>query len=113
MFEIQDIYPAISGNIVDPPLSEAMFALPVDDQYSFLFGCSFSAGCFAQALDHTLLGTAAQAVYADFGFGRGNADARGSDGAIAGSPLRSSDHDGSVLILNLGDELLIDDFESP
>lgn len=113
MFEIQDIYPAISGNIVDPPLIEAMFNLPADDQYSFLFGCGFSAGCFAQALDHTLLNSAAQPFYANFGFGRGNADARRSDGEIALSPLRSSDHDGSVLILNLGDELLIDGFESP
>ena len=113
MFEIQDIYPAIVGNIVDPPLTEAMFNLPADDQYSFLFGCSFSAGCFAQALDHTLLNAAAQPFYADFGFGRGNADARRSDAEIELSPLRSADHDGSVLILNLGDELLIDGFESP
>jgi predicted extracellular nuclease len=114
LFEIQDIYPAIVGNIVDPPMAEAMFNLPEDDRYSFLFGCGTnfnSVGCFAQALDHTILNAAAQPFYADFGFGRGNADARRLESATPLSPLRSSDHDGSVLILNFGDELLQDGFE--
>lgn len=114
LFEIQDLYPAIVGNIVDPPMTEAMFNLPEDERYSFMFGCNTnfnSVGCFAQALDHTILNVAAQPFYANFGFGRGNADARRLEAATPLSPLRSSDHDGSVLILNFGDELLQNGFE--
>lgn len=114
VFEIQDIYPAIDGNIVDPPMVEPLFTLPEDDRYSFMFGCDTnfnSVGCFAQALDHTILNAAAQPFYADFGYGRGNADARRIEAQTPLSPLRSSDHDGSVLILNFGDELLSDGFE--
>jgi predicted extracellular nuclease len=112
VFEIQDIYPAIPGNIVNPPLAEAMLSLPVGERYSYLFGCgSSSAGCFAQALDHTLLNSAAQSVFATYGFGRGNADAPAAQASVALSPLASSDHDGSVLILSLGNELFGNGFE--
>lgn len=112
VFEIQDIYPAIPGNIVNPPLTEAMLSLPVGERYSYLFGCgSSSAGCFAQALDHTLLNAPAQSVFATYGFGRGNADAPSALASVALSPLASSDHDGSVLILSLGNELFGNGFE--
>lgn len=111
LFEIGDLYPAIQGNIVNPPLFEGLADLPADERYSFLFGCSFSAGCFAQALDHALFNAPARSRLRRMEFGRGNADARRSEATVADSPLRSADHDGFVLTFDTTDRVFRNGFE--
>lgn len=85
-----------TGQIVSPPLTEAVFSLPEDQRYSFYFGG------VPQELDHGLLNHAAGQRFEGMAHGRGNSDARLSEETIAGSALRSSDHDGFVIYLNAG-----------
>lgn len=85
-----------NGQIVSPALAEAVFSLPEDQRYSFYFSG------VPQELDHALLSEAATARFEGIAYGRGNSDARKSEETIAGSALRSSDHDGFVVYLNAG-----------
>lgn len=102
------------GQIVSPPLLNAVTTLPADEQYSFLLTERFGAiqGYTAvpgdngrdvptpQALDHALLNTRAQDMLVAMQFARGNLDA--PDEIIrldTTGPLGSSDHDGFVLFL--------------
>ena len=84
----------LSGpDLVDPNLTKRTTMVDDDERYSFIFDGS------AQALDHALTSTAADALARDTQYGRGNADAalifRDDDSTL----LRGSDHDGLVLFL--------------
>lgn len=84
------------GQIVAPPLQEAVFALPEDERYSFYFQG------IAQELDHGLMNTAASALFEGVKYARGNSEAFSSQETVSGTPLRSSDHDGFVTYFNGG-----------
>ena len=84
----------LSGpDLVDPNLTKRTTTVDDDERYSFIYDGS------AQALDHALTSTAADALVRDTQYGRGNADAalifRDDDTTL----LRGSDHDGLVLFL--------------
>ncbi|MBK8285226.1 MAG: hypothetical protein IPK97_10320 [Ahniella sp.] len=84
------------GQIVAPALAEAVFAIPEDQRYSFYFQG------VPQELDHALLTLGASARFEGIQYARGNSEAPSSQELVAGSALRSSDHDGFVLYLNAG-----------
>ena len=93
-----DVTPAdnvLSGpDLVNPNLTVETELIPADERYSFIFGG------VAQALDHALTSSAADAYVRDLQYGRGNPDSAlsifQSDGSTA---LAASDHDGLVLYL--------------
>jgi hypothetical protein len=89
----------LSGDdLVDPNLENQVLSLPPEERYSFVFGGS------AQVLDHALTSAAMTPFVRGFEYGRGNADAalvRLDDPA---TPLRSSDHDGFVLFVEIDDD---------
>ncbi len=90
----------VNGNIVDPPLEQALLALPPAQRYSFTFSGS------AQVLDHGFLSRAAAARFEGIAYGRGNADAPVNfqfDVTPANLALRTSDHDAFVLYVNAAD----------
>jgi uncharacterized repeat protein (TIGR01451 family) len=95
------------SNQVSPALFNALDSLLAEERYSFIFRG------VAQTLDHALLNRAASRFASEFGFARGNADVwEGFEGDP--TPLRASDHDGLVLILEPGrdlDALFRDRFE--
>lgn len=80
-------------DVVTPDLTIQTLNVPAEDRYSFIFGGS------SQALDHAITTTSMDPFVRGMEFGRGNADAPDSDQAVAGNPLRSSDHDGFVLFV--------------
>ncbi len=103
------------GNIVAPPLLNAVDTLDPDEQYSFtlteyfgpIHGHTAGPGSddgrdvpTPQVRDHALLNVAAQAMLIEAQFARGNVDA--PDEAIrldATGPLGASTHDGIVLFV--------------
>lgn len=96
------------SNQVDPQLARPIESLPAEARYSFIFGG------ISQALDHVLLSTAAEQHRVDFGYARGNVDAWRGLADDDGSDLRSSDHDGLVVVLDPaagGDAIFSDRFE--
>lgn len=84
------------GQIVAPPLTEAVFSLPTDQHYSFYFQG------IGQELDHALMSTAAGNLFEGMQYARGNSDAATAQETVAGTALRSSDHDGFVVRFNAG-----------
>jgi len=95
------------SNRVSPALINPLQGLASEQRYSFIFRG------VAQTLDHALLNRAANRYFSDFGFARGNVDAWAGFDADP-TPLRASDHDGLVLILEPGrdvDALFGDRFE--
>jgi predicted extracellular nuclease len=78
---------------VEPNLTNQVLSLPPEERYSFNFGGN------AQVLDHMLTSVAANPFVRGVQYGRGNSDVPSSFGAVAGTALRSSDHDGLVLYL--------------
>jgi len=103
-----DVLGQITGNLdpggafipgtdeVNPDLRNQILDLPPEERYSFIFRGS------AQVLDHILTSQALENAISGIEFGRGNADAPDSFSEDGSTPLRSSDHDGLVLYLNLG-----------
>jgi len=84
------------ANRVDPVLGKPIEGLAAAQRYSFIFrGIS-------QALDHALISTSAEPFLADFGYARGNADVYEGLAEDDSNVLRSSDHDGLVVILDPG-----------
>lgn len=84
----------LSGpDLVNPNLTKQVLSLPAEEQYSFIFNGS------AQVLDHMLT---SQAIHpTGLHYGRGNADAAESLIENDTTPLRSSDHDGLVIYLDV------------
>jgi predicted extracellular nuclease len=80
-------------DLVDPNYTNWTFALPAGERYSFVFDGS------AQSLDHVLTSTATDEWVRGMEHARGNADAPAAFATVAGTALRSADHDGSVLFL--------------
>ncbi|MGH7492262.1 MAG: Ig-like domain-containing protein [bacterium] len=84
----------LSGpDLVSPNLAKQVLSLPAEQQYSFIFGGS------AQVLDHML--TSQALTPTGLQYGRGNADAAGILISDDTTPLRSSDHDGLVMYLDV------------
>jgi hypothetical protein len=80
-------------DVVDPNLVNQVLSLPPSERYSFVFDGN------AQALDHTLTTASLTPFIRGFAFSRGNADAPASLNDDVSTPLRTSDHDGSVLFV--------------
>jgi hypothetical protein len=80
-------------DLVDPDLTKQVLSLPAEEQYSFIFDGS------AQVLDHILTSQAIKP--AGLQYGRGNSDAAENLINDDGTPLRSSDHDGLVMYLDI------------
>lgn len=97
------------ANQVDPVLHKPIESLPAGERYSFIFrGVS-------QALDHALLSDAAQSHLAAFGYARGNVDVAEAAAEDESNVLRSSDHDGLVVILDpagMAEAIFSDRFEA-
>ena len=86
----------LSGpDLVDPNLTNQVLSLPATDRYSFIFRGN------AQVLDHALTSTALNPAVAGFAYGRGNTDAAVDLINDDTTPLRSSDHDGLILYLDV------------
>ena len=113
-----------TGNIVNPPLWNAVSSLPANEQYSFLFTEQFGAilgytpaGSFdkgrdvpiMQVLDHALLNDAARAWFVDFEYGRADLDAADADENASTTAVGVSDHDGLVVRLAT-DRIFADSF---
>jgi hypothetical protein len=81
---------------VDPNLANLTFELPAEERYSFVFDGS------AQSLDHILTSQALGQFIRRVQHSRGNADAAAALAAEPTTPLRISDHDGTVLFV-MGD----------
>jgi len=80
---------------VDPDLTDQMLSLAATDRYSFVHRGN------AQDLDHILTSQALAPAVAGIDHALGNADAAVSYETNTATALRSSDHDGVVLYLNL------------
>ena len=80
-------------DIVDPPLANRVLDEPAEERYSFVFDGS------AQALDHAITSEGLDAHVRGFAHSRGNADAPAAYDLVAGTALRSADHDGMALFL--------------
>ncbi|MFK8011392.1 MAG: lamin tail domain-containing protein [Marinicellaceae bacterium] len=85
------------------PLTQAIDTLPIEEQYSFVFGGS------AQLLDNALLNDEALLIMNEIQFARGQSDVNFSFEDDLSS-LRVSDHDGFVLYLS-NDVIFINGFE--
>ncbi len=84
----------LSGpDLVSPDLTKQVLSLPAEEQYSFIFDGS------AQVLDHMLTSQAVKPT--GLQYGRGNSDAAETLIEDDATPLRSSDHDGLVLYLDV------------
>jgi predicted extracellular nuclease len=114
------------GNIVAPPLWNAVTSLPENEQYSFLFteqfgeilgyaeASSYDRGRdvpIMQALDHALLNGPAHDWFVEFEYGRANQDAADQDERDSTTAIGSSDHDGFVVRLNTTDRIFADGFD--
>jgi predicted extracellular nuclease len=85
------LVPAV--DLVDPNLVNQLLSEPEAERYSFIFAGS------AQALDHTLTSQGLNPFVRGLDHVRGNADAPAAFETIAGTALRTADHDGLVLFL--------------
>jgi hypothetical protein len=86
----------LSGpDLVNPDLTNQVLSLPEEERYSFIFQGS------AQVLDHALTSSVLTPAVTGFAYGRGNADAAVDLINDDTTPLRSSDHDGLVLYLDV------------
>ena len=114
------------GNIVTPPLWNAVTTLPENQQYSYLFteqfgeilgyaeASSFDRGRdvpIMQVLDQALLNGAAHDWFVDFEYGRANLDAADQDIRNSTTAIGVSDHDGFVVRLNTTDQIFADGFD--
>ena len=84
-------------DLVEPNLTVNL-PLDMDDWYSFIFRGN------AQILDHALSNLYVDPFINEMQFARGNADASVINDIVAGTPLRSSDHDGMVLFIEADDD---------
>ena len=80
-------------DVVDPPLANRVLDEPAEERYSFVFDGS------SQALDHAVTSQGLGPHVRGFEHSRGNADAPAAYLDVAGTALRSADHDGMALFL--------------
>jgi predicted extracellular nuclease len=78
-------------DVVDPPLDNAVFAVPAPRRYSYIYRGS------AEVLDHVVVSRALAPLVRDVIYSRGNSDAPASAAMLPNTALRSSDHDGLVV----------------
>lgn len=118
LWDLSDIG-VTDANVVDPKLWDAVYSLPENERYSYLYTENLSSiQGFSprklptnQVLDHALLSSTAQDEFVRMDYGRADQDApdfveKNSTGAIG-----VSDHDGFVLQLTF-DRLFKDSFEN-
>jgi hypothetical protein len=79
--------------VVEPNLTNHTFNMPWGERYSFIFDGS------AQSLDHVLTSQALDAFVRGAEHSRGNADAPQGTELDPTTPLRTADHDGTVLFV--------------
>jgi len=79
--------------VVAPPLTNTAFSLPAAERYSYVYRGS------AELLDHALVDVTLQPLLLGMSFARGNADAPDAAAEDPDSALRSSDHDGFVVVI--------------
>jgi hypothetical protein len=87
---------------VEPNFTNQVLSLPVEERYSFLFGCD------AQVLDHIVTSASTAPAVVEAAYGRSNADAPEGFSDDPTTALRNSDHDGMVLFLDAGPEMSIE-----
>jgi predicted extracellular nuclease len=108
-FEFTDGYVDVMGQVTGNPdpagallpatdeISQALtnqtFNMPADQRYSFVFDGT------AQSLDHAITSQGLDPFVRGAQHARGNADTPFAYDQVAGTALRSSDHDGTVLFL--------------
>ncbi|MGD9489726.1 MAG: lamin tail domain-containing protein [Calditrichaceae bacterium] len=86
----------LSGpDLVNPNLTNQVLSLPAGERYSFIFRGS------GQVLDHALTSAGLNIAVTGFEYGRANADAAVDEIYSENTPLRSSDHDGLVMFLDV------------
>ncbi len=86
----------LSGpDLVDPNFTDQTLNVPAEERYSFIYQGS------AQVLDHALTSVALNKSVTGFAYGRSNSDAAENLIYDASTPLRSSDHDGCVLFVDV------------
>lgn len=86
----------LSGDdLVEPDLTNQVLNIPIDERYSFIFNGT------AQVLDHALTSVSLNEAVTGFTYGRGNSDAAENYIYSSATPLRSSDHDGLVLFIDV------------
>ncbi len=105
--EVNPDHNFLSGpTITTPTLTNEIERVPAEERYSYLYGGTH------QVFDHALTNRAARSYVVDQQYGRGNADSPGIYITSDSTALRSSDHDGMVLYLDVGAVLFIDGFET-
>ena len=80
-------------DVVNPDLTNAVLALPANEQYSYVFEGS------AQILDHMLVSQTLHASVTGIEYARANSDAANIFENDGSTVLRTSDHDGLVLFV--------------
>ena len=95
----------LSGaDLVSPNLNNQVLGLLPEDRYSFVYKGN------AQVLDHALTSIGFNGAITGFAYGRANADAAKIYIDEGTNPLRSSDHDGLVLYIDVTPpEIIFDD----
>lgn len=86
---------APENDLVEPNLSNVILRLPEAERYSYIFNHS------AQSLDHFLANNVLDAYISEAQYGRGNADAPIEWFGLPTGSLRSSDHDGLVVYIQV------------
>ena len=89
-----DAFTSWDEDIVEPNLTNQVFNLPAEEQYSYIFNGNL------QVLDQILTSSAIDAYVVDAMYARGNADAPEAWFLQDVGAIRISDHDGMVLYVN-------------
>lgn len=105
-------------NVVNPKLWDAVYSLPDNERYSYLYTENFgNIQGFSprklptnQVLDHALLSDAARAGFISMQYGRADEDAADEDENTSTSAIGVSDHDGFVVRMSF-DRIFADGFE--
>jgi hypothetical protein len=90
-----------SPDLVNPDFYNAVDSLPIQEQYSFIFGGN------AQSLDAVLINTVARARFLRMAYARFDADFPEAFRADATRPERVSDHDAAVAYFTLGNSTVL------
>ncbi len=106
-------------NVVNPKLWDAVYSLPDNQRYSYLYTENFgNIQGFSprklptnQVLDHALLSDAARANFVSMQYGRADEDAADTVETVSSSAIGVSDHDGFVLQMTF-DRIFADGFEN-
>lgn len=105
---LKNLISSNGSSVVNPPLSNAVDALPAAEKYSFIFRGTI------QALDHVLLNTTGSSFLTQTQYVRGNSDSPAQNVGDYSQLLGMSDHDGLIAYFDLNtilDTIFINGFE--